>query len=102
MNWYKTATAEKKPYKIYQIGAGKDIEIIELKDIWAYSSEQARIIALKNSPKLKAFVDHCLRLRSDCDIEARIDRVKLEEVQKYQASLRQRQEEKEQNNWWDK
>ena len=102
MNWYKTATVEKKPYKIYQIGAGKDREIIELNHIWAYSSEQARMMALKNNPKLKAYIDNCLRLRSDCDIEARIDRVKLEEVQKYQAGLKDRQEEREQNNWWDK
>lgn len=102
MNWYKTAQVEKKPYKIYKVGSGKEEEAKELGYIWAYSSEQARMIALKNNPKLREYLAFCSRSHTDCEVVAKIDNLKWQEVQKYQANLKEKKEEQVQEAWWNK
>lgn len=102
MNWYKTSQVEEKPYRIYKIGEGKDQEIIELRYIWAYSSEQARVKAFQKMPSLREHVDHCLSARLDCDVVARLDRIKWAEVQRYQLGIKEKQEKNIQEAWWNK
>jgi len=102
MPWYKIAQAEKKPYRIYKVGRGRDEEIIFLGIIWAYTSEQARLFALKKSSALKEFVDFCLGSNSDCDVQARVDMGKLQEVRRQQGADSKRKEQQVQEAWWNK
>jgi len=102
MNWYKTAQQEKKPYKIYKITNGTYKELTEFGHIWAYSSEQARIMVLKQSSRLREFVDFCKRSNSEGDIEARIDKEEWQSVQKYQKTRNEQKEKQIQEAWWNK
>ena len=100
-NRYKTAQIEKKPYKIYKIEGGQqEKEIISLNYIWAYSAEQARMFAFKKMPALREFVEYCRRSGADCDVLAKLDMKKLEEIRKIKEVEKRLKEKQIQEAWW--
>lgn len=102
MNWYKMANADKKPYRIYKVGNGKEIEVVSLKYIYAISSEQARLMALQRDIGLNEFLAYCRRSNSGCDVVARLDVEKWREIQEFQDRKKKQKEEEIQEAWWQK
>lgn len=102
MSWYKIAQIEKKPYKIYRIEGGRPDKVLDIPHIYAVSSEQARVMAFKKYPSLRNFVDGCIGRNQDCDIQARLDKEKWEEIQKYKEQQSVSQETVVQEAWWNK
>lgn len=91
MSWYKKAKKIRKPYKIYVLAHGVETYI---DTVWAYSSEQARMLAVQEKSKLRDY------LQMGYEIIARLDREKLEEIQKYQKMKEEMREEQIQDAWW--
>jgi len=91
MRIYKVAGKEKKPYKIFTLAHGSEKYIGE---VWAYSSEQARRFAIDKNSKLQDY------LEMGYEIVARLDKEKLEQIQKVNKLEEKRKEEQIQNAWW--
>ena len=94
MNWYKTASEDLKPYKIVKIFEGLETDTGVTQN--AYSSEQARMFALKEVPKLNEYIE------VGGDVEARIDKEEWKRLQRIKQLEEERQEERIQNAWWNK
>ena len=94
MNWYKTAYSDLRPYKIVKIFEGLETDTGERQN--ASSSEQARMFALNECPKL----NHIIEVGGD--VEARIDKEEWARLQRIKEIEEERQEDKIQNAWWNK
>jgi len=102
MNWYKIASEDKKPYRIYKIQGGQPEELLDIPAINAVNSEQARIIALKTYPSLRVFVEGALARNQESDIQARLDKERWQEILKYRMIKDEMEEDKAQEGWWNK
>ena len=87
---------------MYVVEGGKPDRLINVPHIYAVSSEQARQIAFKKYPKFRAYVDGCLGRNQECDIVARLDKEKLEEIMKYREIEKSRKEKQVSEAWWNK
>ena len=94
VNWYKEAQTEKQPYQIVLLLSGQ--EKVLKGNVWAYSSEQARTVAIKKHSKLGDY------LEMGYEIIARFDKEKWEEIQRANESKEQMKEEQIQDAWWNK
>lgn len=96
-NWYKIAKkTEKKPYKIVVIKLDKEWTPQELQNVRkeAYSSEQARMIFIKNYPFLKDYY------QIGYDVEARLDKEEYQRRQDVAKSSKEMEDKQIQNAWW--
>lgn len=94
MNWYRTSQKkEKKPYKIFRLAHGVETYVDE---VWAYSSEQARMFAIEKYPRLRD------NLEMGYEIVAYLDKEKWEELERTKKYKEERKEERIQNAWWNK
>ena len=100
MNWYKKAKEEsvKKPYKLVVIRQGLEQTPKQLENVRkdAYSSEQARMLFLKDYPFLKDYY------QMNCEVEVRLDK---EEFKRRQNIARMQEETKKKQvdeAWWNK
>ena len=91
---------DRKPFKIYKTRGGEVDLLINTGIIWATSPEQARLFAMDKFPALRSYVEGCLGRNQECDIVARIDKAKLEEIRTIDRAQQELKEKKEQNAWW--
>ena len=94
MSWYKTASKDLKPYKIVKIFGGQESDTGFTQD--AFSSEQARMFALKEHAKLNEYIE------VGGDVEARIDKEEWQRRLRIKELEEEREEERIQNAWWNK
>jgi hypothetical protein len=108
-NWYKESQSSvKKPYYVVRIIRGREEIISQLRHerVYAVSASQARYFFLQKYP----WLNDNFELFSDvAEIEARLDKDKMEEDQNEKERLvrveRQRKEDREkaiQEQWWHK
>ena len=105
MNWYKKAQQEefkfeqkpeRKPYYLVVIRRGQETRF-KNKSTWAYSPEQARAIFLKQIPQLKDYY------QLGYEVEVRLDKEEIRKRQEQARSneaIKQQDEERIKNSWW--
>lgn len=101
MKFYHIAH-EKKPYSIIKVHGGQPEIIINNIVIWAVSASQARHLALKKYPELRSYVEGCLRMNQEGDIEARLNLDELRKLEEQKKIDQQKQERKFENAWYNK
>ena len=82
---------EKRPYSIIRLAHGVETKV---GTIWAYSSEQARMFAIKNYSRLRD------DLAMGYEIVARLDKEKWEELERAKKVEEELKEEQIQTAWW--
>ena len=96
MSWYKTSQKSKKPYNIYKLGYGQERLLKRISPVWAYSAEQARMFVLQKYQQLRDFLEAC----RECSVEARLDREKLDEMQRANKAEKELKEKQIEEAWW--
>ena len=87
----KKVAQEKKPYDILTLAHGVEKRVDE---IWAYSSEQARALAINKHSKLRDY------LEMGYEIVAHLNKEKWEQINKANKLEEKFKEEQIQNAWW--
>jgi len=99
MKFYRISQ-EKRPYNIVKVQGGQPDKILPNIVIWAINASQARFLAMNKYPELRSYVEGCLRRNQECDIEAKLDLEKVNELERQKRVNQERQQKKIENAWY--